>query len=266
MCELFGLSSSEPTQPSAALNAFRLRGGGLADNPDGWGIAFLDHGTFRLIKEPAPAIRSTLFAKLSESVRSPLIVAHVRKANYPPVNTFANTHPFKEPCCGKDWVFAHNGVVPGVIHAHEKEHKSICEPAGQTDSEHAFCHLLTEVAQHFPAGNRHNNQSWFRALGRVSEAVASLGEFNFLMSEGEHLLAYGHDHLHFLEHHRRGGSRPDITFIATEPLPPYDGWQAFSAGELRIYRRGRLVARLDTAPSAPIGKVAIEAGVTRSTA
>ncbi|MBI4194277.1 MAG: class II glutamine amidotransferase [Betaproteobacteria bacterium] len=254
MCELFGLSSGEAIQPSAALNAFRLRGGRLADNPDGWGVAFLADGTFRLVKEPVAAIRSTLFAKLSESVRSSLIVAHVRKANYPPINTLANTHPFKEPCCGKDWVFAHNGVVPGVMHPNDAEHKAICVPAGQTDSEQAFCHFLTEVAQHFPAGNRRNNRSWFRALGRVSEAVASLGKFNFLMSEGEHLLAYGHDRLHFLEHHRSRGSEPDIALIATEPLPPYDGWQAFSAGELRIYRRGRLVARLHTAPARRPGR------------
>ena len=89
--------------------------------------------------------------------------------------------------------------------------------------------------------------------------MASCGKFNFLLSEGEYLLAYGHDRLHYLERdHQRGhaGAAADVVFVATEPLSSDDRWRAFSAGELRIYRRGRLVAQLKTKPRAPAPEAA----------
>jgi len=92
--------------------------------------------------------------------------------------------------------------------------------------------------------------------------VASCGKFNFLMSDGEHLLAYGHDRLHYLEcHHQRGSSEvaEDVVFVATEPLSSDNGWRTFGTGELRIYRRGRLVVRLETRPRAPTSEAGIEA-------
>ena len=61
MCELRGISSSIATEAQDVLRAFRQRGGGSADNPDGWGIAFRVGGRFRLPKGPrARGTQSTL--------------------------------------------------------------------------------------------------------------------------------------------------------------------------------------------------------------
>jgi glutamine amidotransferase len=61
------------------------------------------------------------------------------------------------------------------------------------------------------------------------------------MSDGEHLIAYGHDRLHVL-----AGAGSAV--LATEPLTADPRWVAFAPGELRVYRRGTQTARFLTHP------------------
>ncbi|MDD5328371.1 MAG: class II glutamine amidotransferase [Sulfuricella sp.] len=244
MCELFGMSASRPVVASETLANFRLRGGLAADNPDGWGLAWWEGDAFRLAKEPSPAYRSPLFADLCKNTRSNLIIAHVRKANFPPVNTLNNTHPFLRTCCGKAWVFAHNGLVPDIVEVEQANGKAVCRPSGETDSEYAFCHLLSHLAENFDSNGAGTDAAdSFARLAMVSELIATHGQFNFLMSDGEYLIAYGHDRLHYLE---PGGEAGDAVLIATEPLSASGHWIPFEPGELRIYRLGRLVGRIRT--------------------
>jgi predicted glutamine amidotransferase len=245
MCELFGMSASRPEVAAETLAEFRLRGGLAADNPDGWGLAWWEKNAFLIAKEPLPAHQSELFANLCETTSSNLIIAHVRKARFPPVNTMGNTHPFQRTCCGKGWVFAHNGLVPDIVEMELANDHSICLPTGETDSEYAFCHLLSHIAQNDHA----DAASSFATVAMISELIASHGKFNFLLSDGEHLIAYGHDRLHYLE---RGSDTADSAMIATEPLPGNEGWTSFEPGELRIYRLGRMVGRTLTRPSGQI--------------
>lgn len=246
MCELFGMSASQPVSASEELAGLRLRGGLEADNPDGWGIAWLASGGFELVKEPMPAFRSHAFKELAEKTRTTLMIAHVRKARHPPVNTMDNTHPFRSTCCDREWVFAHNGLVPQVVGMEMGNLDAVCQPNGETDSEYAFCHLLSHLARDFES--HATASSSFATLAATSELVASQGKFNFLLSDGEHLIAYGHDCLHYLEESSAAIHR---ALIATEPLTGNPGWKRFEPGELRIYRLGTLVGRLITRPFAP---------------
>jgi predicted glutamine amidotransferase len=253
MCELFGISSDQPIAAGKELNVFRLRGGQAADNPDGWGLTWQENGTFRLAKEPTPAHLSDLFAQLCETTRSSLLIAHVRKASFPPIIDMNNTHPFQRVCCGKEWVFAHNGMVPDIVDIELSSFNPVCCPTGRTDSEYAFCHLLGGIAQHLHGMPSTDLTSWFENLATVSGAVASLGKFNFLMSEGEHLIAYGHDRLHCLERSSSDttdGIQVNSVLLATEPLDENEKWTAFEPGELRVYHSGKLLGRMMTqAPS-----------------
>jgi hypothetical protein len=43
MCELFGASAAKARGLAGWLNPFRTRGGGTADNPDGWGVVAYGH-------------------------------------------------------------------------------------------------------------------------------------------------------------------------------------------------------------------------------
>lgn len=255
MCELFGMSASSPVSAKEALIQFRLRGGLAADNPDGWGLAWWENGAFQLAKEPLPAYRSALLADLCETTRSNLIVAHVRKAKFPPVNTLSNTHPFQRLCCGKGWVFAHNGLVPDIVEMEQANASPICRPTGETDSEYAFCYLLSHIAQHIHGSLAADSTASFATVAMISELIASHGKFNFLMSDGEHLIAYGHDRLHYLEQSGLdvlSGAPANSAMIVTEPLPGNGNWSAFEAGELRIYRLGAMVGRILTRPSGRI--------------
>lgn len=247
MCELFGMSTSRPQAAAEALAEFRLRGGITADNPDGWGLAYWDRNRWHLAKEPVPAAGSARLARLVRSVRSSLIIAHLRKAKYPPIPGMLNTHPFQRVCCGRQWVFAHNGLVPAVVALERDNGNPVCHPQGETDSEYAFCHLLSGIARQFGDAAPGQPGAWFQALAAVSELVASFGQFNFLMSDGEHLIAYGHDRLHFLE--QQSGDGTCRALVASEPLGDSARWQSFEAGELRIYRFGTLVARVPTRAS-----------------
>jgi glutamine amidotransferase len=252
MCELLGMSASGPTRAEVLLREFRLRGGLTADNPDGWGVAHWDDGAFRVFKAPEPAAGSALFGELCATVRSRLVVAHVRKARHPPINTMTNTHPFTRTCCDRQWVFAHNGLVPGVVELELAHRNPICRPAGETDSEHAFCHVLAYLARAFEAARGGDHTAWMPALAAESELLASFGKFNFLMSDGEHLIAYGHDRLHYTEQQgtrQSADQPPDRIVVATEPLSAAQGWIAFAPGELRVYRSGKLAWRMMTQPT-----------------
>lgn len=245
MCELFGLSRRHPDLLlHTPLGEFRLRGGVCADNPDGWGVAWRDQDGFQLRKAPEAGGRSIAFAALIDQLRTDLLVAHVRKANSPPINTLNNTHPFLHDCCQRHWAFAHNGMVPSIVGLELANTDRVCQPAGETDSEFAFCHLLSHVAQHDREAD--HTIDWLSVLGGISELIAHHGKFNFLLSDGEYLIAYGHDRLHFRE---SADALQASAWIATEPLGDGAGWIPFAPGELRIYRAGVRVAGMVTHPS-----------------
>jgi predicted glutamine amidotransferase len=248
MCELFGLSASRPLSGAEMpLAEFRRHGGGVADNPDGWGIAWREPDQlegFLVEKEPLPGCRSERFAGLIEALRSDLVIAHVRKARHPPVNTLNNTHPFLRECCGRRWAFAHNGLVPEIVTLETANRARVCRPDGETDSEFAFCHLLSHVTRHFDKVSEDADR--LSMLGEIGELIARHGKFNFLLSDGDYLAAYGHDRLHYLE---SASGMDAVALIATEPLSAH--WTPFAPGELRIYRAGERAGRIGTYPPAP---------------
>lgn len=238
MCELFGFSGDREQNLGRWLTPFRSRGGGSADNPDGWGVAAWHGRIATLVKSAEPGFSSERFATLAGELHTRLAITHVRKARHPPVPGMLNTHPFRHACCEREWIFAHNGMVPEVIEWQATG--PLCQPEGETDSEYAFCHLLTEIAEGYGDPLR---PTWIDRLARLSEKISTLGKFNFLLSDGEELIAYGHDRLYQLDIDDALGRR---IIVATEPLSE-DSWQPFAAGELRIYRDGKMIARLGAA-------------------
>lgn len=250
MCELLGMNCNVPTDIQFSFRGFRQRGGSTAPHADGWGVAFYEERGCRLFHDDAPCARSP-FAQLLEQlpIKSRNVVAHIRRARTGRV-CIENTHPFHRELWGRTWVFAHNGQLQGV----KRKPVSDYLPIGTTDSEHAFCHMLSRIRRELPANASY--RSIARLVRDTATGLATLGEFNFLLCDGRRLFAFCTKKLVFIE--RRAPfaraaladddfeidfndvTRPDdrVVVVATRPLTHNEVWTPIRSGELRVFADG----------------------------
>ncbi len=235
MCELFGMSARYPADVNRSLALLRPRGGEIGPHSDGWGVAFYEGRAARVFKEPSPAAESGCLAFISDyGFQSHTVVGHIRRAN-PAVfgRSSANTHPFERELGGRSWVFAHNGKLDGLRDDPGFVPRRF-QPIGETDSERAFCLLLDAIAH--VGGDADSVPHVIAAIGPLIEELSQRGEFNFLLSDGEHLFVHAHTHLHML--HRIcavDGCEQEVVLLATSPLTdeiwtPLAGLHVFTEG------------------------------------
>src|SRR5262245_52775655 len=145
MCELLGMDCNVPTDIVFSFSGLALRGGLKGPHADGWGLALYDGRAARVFLEPEPASHSELARYVRENpIKTLLAVAHVRRRTRGRA-TLRNTHPFVRELWGRCFVFAHNGTVRDA-----RRHKlGRFRPIGETDSEHAFCALLSRLDERF---------------------------------------------------------------------------------------------------------------------
>jgi len=254
MCELFALNSRLPAAANFSLRGFAARGGRTADHVDGWGLAFHDGEHCEVVVEDRPAAHSDLASHFGHHpVPSRNILAHIRKATQGVVS-MENCHPFRREWAGRTWVFAHNGDLkdfhPGLTGGFQ--------PAGQTDSERAFCLLMERMQRHF--GDK--LPDWPELAATLTpwlHEIAEHGRFNLLLTDGRATLAHASTKLHWLRRHppfghvrlRDGDLSVDLStlngpedrmiLVATEPLTHDESWQAFAPGEVRVFAGGDCV-------------------------
>ena len=253
MCELFGLSSNRAVRISFTWRGFRKRG---RVHRDGWGIAwYLDGGLAGLVKEPRPAPESPIARLMVQGVRGRIVVSHVRWASQGDIS-YVNTHPFVRRLWSRDWVFAHNGTVSGIIEepGYRLEWR---HPVGDTDSEYTFCYILEKLSN---LGNK-DLEALVARLWRLAEDIGRYGKFNFLLSDGKYLYAYMNKRrtLHYLLRHppHQGLIRlldedyearleelkaPDeyAAIVATKPLTNEE-WNSMNPGTLYVFYNGDLI-------------------------
>ena len=83
MCQLLGLSSSDPIRLTFNWKNFVMHGSHHAGNPDGWGVAYYEGVDAMLLREAEPAAESSMVQFLSKHApRSDLIISHIRRATY----------------------------------------------------------------------------------------------------------------------------------------------------------------------------------------
>jgi glutamine amidotransferase len=183
-------------------------------------------------------------------VRARNILAHIRKATQG-ARSVENCHPFRRDWAGRTWVFAHNGDLQDFHPALDGSFT----PAGQTDSERAFCWLMQKLAQRF--GN--HLPGWPELAATLTpwiHEVAEHGRFNFLLTDGRAMLAHASTKLHWLQRRppfghvrlRDGDLSVDLAtvnnpadrmaLVSTEPLTHGEDWQPFAAGEVRVFQDG----------------------------
>ncbi|MDP3226290.1 MAG: class II glutamine amidotransferase, partial [Rubrivivax sp.] len=150
--------------------------------------------------------------------------------------------------------FAHNGDLRGF----KPRLHGAFRPVGGTDSEHAFCWLMQELAK------AHASVPSVEELGCTLQELlpqpAQHGTFNLLLSNGQALWAHCSTHLHVLERAHPFGPaqladedlRVDfaahttpqvrVAFVSTTPLSAGEPWQPLTAGEMRVLVGGRTVS------------------------
>ena len=253
MCELLGMNANVPTDILFSFRGFSRRGGATGPHADGWGIAFYERRGCRLFHDPTPSAQSAMAEFIrSFPIKSKNVIAHIRKASRGSV-CVENTHPFHRELWGRIWVFAHNGLLRRV----KQRPLRWYEPIGSTDSEHAFCYLLGVLRREFRA-----LPSLSRVYGvveKVAADLATLGEFNFLLSDSRALLAHCSTKLVSIERRapfsravladddfeidfsRVTTPRDRVVVVATAPLTSNETWQPIGPNRLAMFVNGRRV-------------------------
>jgi predicted glutamine amidotransferase len=250
MCQLLGMNSSKPAALGFSFTGFAERGGRTDEHKDGWGIAFHDCAGCHLITDLLASSDSPVARQVREAPqRARNVVAHIRKATQG-VTAPENSHPFTRTLWGRTWSFAHNGDLKQFDPALDGDYRS----AGQTDSERAFCYLLTALAARFEAAPA--RARLYRAVADIAAEVAGFGSFNFLLSDGDVLFAHCSTHLHYViraypfrtarlvdcalainfSQHNHLDDR--MAVIATHPLTTGESWVALAPGELAMFAHG----------------------------
>ena len=247
MCQLLGMNANVPTDAMFSFEGLARR---AVEHKDGFGIAFFEDRGLRLFVDQHSA-RESPVAELVRRypIRSDNVIAHIRKATQGRV-ALENTHPFMRELWGRYWVAAHNGDLKGFrprLHA-------AFRPVGDTDSEHAFCWLMQELAKSH-AGVPTIGELTLTLRELLPQAAAH-GSFNLLLSNGQALWAFCSTRLHFVERAHPFGratladddvsvdfaalTTPDdrIAIVATEPMTCDERWTAMAPGELRAFVHG----------------------------
>jgi len=193
MCQLLGMNCNVPTDICFSFEGFHRRGGATDDHADGWGIAFFEGPGCRLFLDSKSAVQSPI-AELVRTypIHSMNVIAHIRRATRGKV-ALENTHPFVRELWGRHWVFAHNGTLRTV-----RRHKlGRFRPIGTTDSEHAFCALLTALDHDFRDYPR-SPDVLADAIAAHAKKIGSEGTFNMLLGDGTQLYARCATKLHYI--------------------------------------------------------------------
>ncbi|MCX7955677.1 MAG: class II glutamine amidotransferase [Patescibacteria group bacterium] len=148
------------------------------ENPDGWGIGYYKNGQAEIHKEGLKEVgeREKYNLERVKSVKSKIIISHVRKATHGDKSTI-NAHPF---VC-KNWIFAHNGSVNKDCLKKDLEN---CSPKGETDSEIYFLVLIQQIEKH---------KDFLMGIKSGIQGVKKCGNYtglNFIMSDGRNLFCY----------------------------------------------------------------------------
>lgn len=130
-------------------------------------------------------------------------------------------------------------------------------PVGETDSELAFCWILEQLRQRYPEKPEQMNEV-FSFIASLADELRQLGVFNMLLSNGEYVMAYCSNNLHWITRRAPFGkarlqdadvivdfqteTSPDdvATVVATQPLTCNESWSKMVPGEFAVFHFGEL--------------------------
>jgi predicted glutamine amidotransferase len=266
MCQLLGMSCKEPATINFSFEGFKARGGLTDEHKDGWGIAFYENQGCRIFLDHQPAHSSPLAQTIkAQHIKSRTVIAHIRKATVGEVS-LRNCHPFKRELWGKVWVFSHNGTLVNF----EVLLADTFVPEGETDSERAFCYIMSQLVKRFPDATETEPPTIpeiYSVLRQLVLEIAACGVFNVMVSNGDILFAHCSTHLSYvsrcypftqatlvdcdmsidLSAHNSPADR--IVVIATKPLTCNETWIICQPGETLLFQDGSILLQNGRVPA-----------------
>jgi predicted glutamine amidotransferase len=200
-------SDASPRVEFSRSNASRVTVPGGPSGVYGWGIGWYpasERGA-AVVKDPGSRHEEDIGGILGGwgRFRSTLFLGHLR--GHRRRRSQQDLQPFVRSYAGRQWIFAHAGDLGrGWADRLPLLNDPSFEPLGRTDSEHAFCWLLSRL---------HERRA--RSLGDVPAEdlrgwllqLNAGGQLNVIVSDGDHLVAY-RDSAHTTRSTGRGSSRP----------------------------------------------------------
>ncbi|AGH80806.1 glutamine amidotransferase, class-II [Psychromonas sp. CNPT3] len=254
MCELLGMSANVPTDICFSFSGLLKRGGETGPHKDGWGITFYEGKGCRSFKDPQPSSRSRI-AQLVKNypIKSKVVISHIRQANRGGVS-LENTHPFTRQLWGQNWTYAHNGQLTD----HEKLPLGRTLPIGETDSEYAFCWIIEQLYQTYNEAPK-DMLLVFKEIASYAHKLRQLGVFNMLLTNGEYMMCYCTNNLHWItrcapfgqaqlidadmvvDFQKETTHKDVVTLIATRPLTSNEQWNKMHSGEFCVFHLGKRI-------------------------
>ena len=259
LSQLLAMSFDSPASPAITLKHVVSH---KPHDPYGWGFAWYPSGDYAalVIKDPTTIGDNSMTRMLRdwERFRATAFVCHLRGAAQRIRQE--DTHPFCRSYAGRDWIIAHNGDLEGDL---KRElplgEDPTFEPVGHTDTEHAFCWLLTMIrSQH---ARSLADVGWPR-LHEWLQRLDELGTANFVFTDGHDLAVYNDqglvNQLHYIRrqppHERMVLETEELSLdlshaldvnrtavlVATHPLSDEE-WRPMQAGQLLVLRRGTIL-------------------------
>lgn len=261
------MNCNVPTDICFSFTGFQARGGVTDHHTDGWGITFFEGKGVRQFLDPNASANSPVADFIrTYPIKSKNVIAHIRKATQG-ATKLENTHPFVREVWGQYWSFAHNGDLKNFAPPLTGK---FC-PVGDTDSEKAFCYLLQELHKQY-GDKAPSIKDLGDKLHQLTLELAAYGVFNFLLSNGELMLAHCSTKLSSIQRKAPFSvaslkdqdvtvdfssvttSNDRVAVVATLPLTQNETWRVHAPGTLLLFVEGELTAEYKTI-AGPVGAV-----------
>jgi glutamine amidotransferase len=253
MCEILAANFNKPARVAGIMPIFQSRAKG---NPHGWGFARVERGSpegdvWSVEKEPVTAVTSERATAIANDPNwvSDVVLGHVRFASQG-AHTYLNTHPFERTYRDRNWVFAHNGTLWGLI----EPDKLTCPVEGQTDSEQLLCSIIT-------AFERLDLDFYdFEELESILNTFNNDGSMNLVFSDGASVFAYKDKSAAFgLDISPAApliadgflsaadGNDADLEgfVVTTHGLTNHKSWEPIAPGSLLVFSGGKILYGVD---------------------
>ena len=229
MCELFGFTSSEPTDIRSYLQTFYSHS---EKHPHGWGILRGEGDSYILSKEGIKASESRLLAQILETLPPQKnLLAHIRFATVGSIRV-ENCHPFTgRDLSGRSWTMIHNGT----IYSGRKLIRAVYHQSGDTDSERLFLYLLHCINAQQGIGTPLTAEARFALVDGIVQEMAPRNKLNLLLFDGE--LMYVHKNLEDTLKYKRIGNG---VLFSTQALDE-SGWEDVPIAQLIAFRAGEQI-------------------------